>query len=138
MTSEPITTIIDSRTIRRLDRGAGIETTPLVTRDSVPHARFTTGISSYPPETGAPLHRHNCDEQVVILSGCAEAEIGGRKVLLSPHDSTYIPAGVDHAFRNAGDAPLAILWIYASDNVTRVISATGTVVNHLSPADTLA
>lgn len=35
------------------------------------------GISTYPVGKGAPLHAHNCDEHVTLLSGRAEVEIGG-------------------------------------------------------------
>ncbi|HEY6789857.1 MAG TPA: hypothetical protein VI365_21360 [Trebonia sp.] len=35
------------------------------------------GISAYPVGKGAPLHAHNCDKHVTLLSGRAEVEIGG-------------------------------------------------------------
>ena len=44
-------------------------------------------------------------------------------------------AGVEHALRNTGDAPMKILWIYTSALVTRTFVATGEMVDHLSPAD---
>jgi hypothetical protein len=43
--------------------------------DSIHHAQvgllplITTGISTYPARTGAPLHVHNCDEQVHLARG---------------------------------------------------------------------
>jgi mannose-6-phosphate isomerase-like protein (cupin superfamily) len=127
--------IFEFERIDPIDRGGGIATVPLVTSASTEHPGFTSGISVYPAGTGAPLHHHNCDEQVTLLEGLAEVEIDGVVTPLSPYDSTYIPAGREHAFRNRGSAPMRILWIYASDRVTRTFSGTGETVEHLSTAD---
>jgi len=121
--------------VEPIDRGGGIATVPLVTTASVESPRFTTGMSVYPPGTGAPLHVHNCDEQVTLLEGEAEVEIDGAVTPLSRYDTTYIPAGREHAFRNRGDAPMRILWIYGASRVTRTFAETGETVEHLSGAD---
>jgi mannose-6-phosphate isomerase-like protein (cupin superfamily) len=127
--------VIKLQDVPVLDRGSGIRTTPLVTHASVDDAKIATGISSYPRGEGAPLHRHNCDEQVTLLSGTGEVEIDGVLTPLVPYDSTYIEAGLEHAFRNTGDEPMVILWIYTDDHVTRTFSATGETVEHLTAAD---
>ena len=59
-------TVVKVDRVPVLNRGSGITTVPLITRDSDSTARITTGISTYPAGTGAPLHVHNCDEQVTI------------------------------------------------------------------------
>ena len=62
-------------------------------------------------------------------------EIEGAVTPLVPYDSTYIPAGRAHAFRNASDVPLRILWIYTTQDVTRTLLSTGETVAHLSDRD---
>ncbi|HXH95967.1 MAG TPA: cupin domain-containing protein [Gaiellaceae bacterium] len=128
-------TIIKANEVPLLDRGGGVTTIPLITHRSDDTALITTGISTYPVGGGAPLHVHNCDEQVTLLEGRGEVEIDGAATPLVPYDSTYIQAGVPHLFRNTGDEPMRILWIYPTQDVTRTMLATGETVTHLSDAD---
>jgi hypothetical protein len=59
------------------DRGGGIVTTPLVTagRGS---AAMLTGITRIGPGCAVPLHTHNCEECVIVLSGSGFAHIDGQ------------------------------------------------------------
>jgi mannose-6-phosphate isomerase-like protein (cupin superfamily) len=127
--------ILKVDTIRIIERGSGIRTWPLVVHQALPHARFTTGMSVYPIGQGAPLHKHNCDEQVTLLEGSGEVEMDGRVTALVPYDSTYIPADIWHCFRNTGSVPMRILWMYSATRVTRTFASDGKEVEHLSAQD---
>jgi mannose-6-phosphate isomerase-like protein (cupin superfamily) len=129
-------TVIKAAQVKRLGRGGGVVTIPLITRQAAEEQNaITTGISVYPPGTGAPLHSHNCDEHVTLLAGTADVEIAGQVTALEPDDTTYVPAGVVHAFTNTGGTPMKILWVYTSDYVTRTFADTGRTVEHLSADD---
>ena len=127
--------IIKLDEIQALDRGGGVRTWPLVVRTRLPQAAFTTGMSVYPEGKGAPMHCHNCAEQVTLLEGSGEVEVDGKVTSLVPYDTTYIPAGRMHCFRNTGDRPMRILWIYDSNLVTRTFQGSNETVEHLSAAD---
>lgn len=136
MVSEtPEGTIVRYNDISTFARGDGVETRLMVGRATDPAAPFTTGTTTFPAGSAAPLHTHNCAEQVTILAGQAEAMVGGEVMQLGPMDTSFVPADVPHYFHNTGDGPLTILWIYGAREVTRTFVETGETVAHMSPRD---
>jgi mannose-6-phosphate isomerase-like protein (cupin superfamily) len=131
----PKTSILKINAIDPIDRGSGVTTWPLILAKNQPETRFTSGMSVYPVGQGAPLHAHNCDEQVTLLEGSGEVEVNGAVTALQPYDTTYIPAGTKHCFRNTGKTPMRILWVYDSPRVTRTFASDGIEVEHLSAQD---
>ncbi len=128
-------TILRHAEIEPFARGDGVETRLMVGKATDPTAPFTSGTTVFPAGCAAPLHSHNCAEQVTILEGEAEAMVGGEIVQLGPMDSSFVPANIPHYFRNIGAGPLKILWIYGARDVTRTFVETGETVAHMSPRD---
>ena len=136
MTDSPL--VLRAAEIDQVDRGAGIRTSPLVGPWNATANEVTSGITTFAPDAGAPLHTHNVEELVLILAGEARAVVGDGESDLAAGDAVWVPAGVPHRFANRGAGELRFHWVYAGREVTRTICATGETVAHLSAADRLA
>jgi putative monooxygenase len=123
--TKPTGAVLRPSEIKPRERGGGARTTPLVTR-KVGSTSFINGITAFEGGAQIPLHKHNCEESVMILEGHAIAVLDGVEHALGPLDTTWIPADVPHYFKNASATePMRILWIYASVDATRTIIETG-------------
>ncbi|NTJ61789.1 cupin domain-containing protein [Agrobacterium rhizogenes] len=117
--------ILRPKELKTNDRGGGARTTPLVTR-KCGSTSMINGITAFDPGASIGLHKHNCEESVMVLDGEAIAEIDGVEHRLGANDTTWIPANVPHRFINASDSqPMRIFWVYASIDATRTMMATG-------------
>ncbi len=118
--------LLQPDTLPTHERGGGARTTPLVTRE-LGTTSFITGYTAFDPGVEIPFHSHNCQESVVLMEGDAMLDIDGLEYRLKPHDVTFIPPNVNHRFRNlSATRPMKILWIYATTEATRTLTASGT------------
>ncbi|MEX2693129.1 cupin domain-containing protein [Rhizobium mongolense] len=125
MTKTVQAAILRPKELKTNDRGGGARTTPLVSR-KCGSTSMINGITVFDPGAAIGLHKHNCEESVMVLDGHAIAEIDGVQHQLGPNDTTWIPANIPHRFINASEsAPMRIFWIYASIDATRTMMATG-------------
>lgn len=120
--------------IDEFDRGNGV-VTRLFCNETICGAQVTTGTTVLPVGKSVAMHHHNCDEQIVILAGRAEAEFRGQRRPIGPMEVAYIPQGEVHCFHNVGDQPVLMLFIYDAGEVTRTFRDTGETVVHLAVGD---
>lgn len=138
MTAPDNLLVIDPTAIEPFVRGAGVVTLPYVGAWNSEGATVTTGVTVFSPGTGLPLHTHNVEETVLVLSGEANVTIGDEEREVSAGWATWVRAGVPHSFSNRGEGELRIYWVYGGRYVTRTICATGETVEHLSRGDRTA
>lgn len=106
-------------------RPGGACTVQMITPDTGAQA-LLNGFTDIPPGSGIPLHFHNVEESVLILTGEARVEIDGEIQNAQAHDVVWIAAGIPHRFVNASDTDLLrIFWTYAGADATRTLVETG-------------
>jgi putative monooxygenase len=119
--------ILDPQLLPAKNRGGGIRTVPLVTSRKG-STSLLNGVTTLDPGAAVPLHFHNCEESVLVLSGRGRVHIDGVETEVTPGLTTWIPTGVPHFFRNTSSTePMSIFWTYASIDANRTIVATGVV-----------
>jgi quercetin dioxygenase-like cupin family protein len=118
----------------RIDRAKGVVSQPLVLAERG-STSLTMGLSTFQPGAVIPLHSHNVEEAITILEGEAVAIIDGVEHRVRPYDTTFVPPGVPHHFRNDGPGEMRFLWTYGGAHVTRTYVETGQTVEHLSAED---
>jgi putative monooxygenase len=118
-------TILDPHGLPAKNRGGGIRTVPLVT-SSIGSTSLLNGVTTIEPGAAVPLHFHNCEESVLVMSGRGRVHIEGVESKVEAGFTTWIPTGVQHFFRNtSATEPMSIFWTYASIDANRTIVATG-------------
>ena len=106
-------------------RPGGARTVQMITPDTGASA-LLNGFTDIPPGAGIPLHYHNCEESVLVVSGEATVEIDGMQRPAQAGDVVWVRAGVPHRFFNPSPTdPLRIFWTYASAEATRTLVETG-------------
>lgn len=85
------------------------------TKTGVPH--LAMGIQHLSGEI--PLHTHDNEVEILFLhKGQGVGTLGSESVSLQEGAVVYIPAGVEHAYKNVGDTPSQILWLVNTKNGT--------------------
>ena len=126
--------VLRSAELPVIDRARGVKTQPLVLPERG-STSLTMGISTFQTGSVIPLHSHNVEEAITILEGEAIAIIDGQEYPVRPYDTTFVPPGVPHHFRNDSGKVMRFLWVYGGTHVTRTYAETGQTVEHLSAED---
>lgn len=77
-------------------------------------SRITLGMVTTPPGGGPPLHVHRAEDEVFIIeSGDIEVNVEGQWQKAVPGSAVFLPRGVPHQYRNAGQVP-SRHWVVAA------------------------
>ena len=61
------------------------------------------------PGGGTPVHRHDCEEVIVILTGSGICEIEGRISSFGANTTVIVPANVIHRITNTGTEEMVLI-----------------------------
>jgi quercetin dioxygenase-like cupin family protein len=59
--------------------------------------------------SGTPVHRHACEEAIVILEGSGTLTINGEDTRFGPNSTLVIPADAIHQIVNSGDTRMVLV-----------------------------
>lgn len=61
------------------------------------------------PHQGTPVHRHKCEEIIVVLKGSGRCTIDGEACDFGPGTTLAIPSDVVHCIENTGDEEMFLV-----------------------------
>ena len=92
------------------------------------------GVATTPAGHGPPPHVHHREAEVlVVLEGELEFWVGGEWTRVAAGGAAFLPAGVPHTYRNAGDAPSRHLVLATPAGFERFFSACADVFAAADP-----
>jgi mannose-6-phosphate isomerase-like protein (cupin superfamily) len=71
--------------------------------------RFEVWRQTIAPRAATPVHRHDCEEVIVIFSGEGVCHCGERDFHFKGNDTLLIPPNAVHQIVNTGDTDLEIM-----------------------------
>lgn len=92
-------------------------------------AKIKTSTVTFPVGHAVEVHKHNCNEMVMVLAGDCAVEIDDSDpIRLQQFDTVHVAAGQWHRFLNLGITPFTILAIYDDAVVERSFRASGETI----------
>ena len=83
------------------------------TPDETDSEMFSMGIVQLNPGKGHERHDHPDSEEVLyVVSGEGTQTVGDEEFAITPDDTVYIPAGVEHSTENTGWEQLRLVAVY--------------------------
>ena len=66
-------------------------------------------VQTVAPGAATPVHRHDCEEAIVILEGHGVLDLEGREEPFGPGETLVIPRDAVHQVRSTGPEPLRLV-----------------------------
>jgi mannose-6-phosphate isomerase-like protein (cupin superfamily) len=91
------------------------------------------------PEAGPPLHVHHGEEETFfLLHGHMVFTVGGETYHADPGAAIYVPRNVAHSYRDVGECPAKMLFMYSSAGMEAIAAPTATPSQSSMRASTTA
>ena len=124
MKQHPAVLLLESD-LPRADDADGESNTRLVSR-SYSTKFINNYITTIPPHGTNPLHHHNCEESVLMLSGAAIGFIGDAELAVETGNISKTHVNLPHQSPSGSDVDnMRISWADASAGATHTLVETG-------------
>ena len=81
-------------------------------------------LQAIAPGAATPVHRHACEEVVVILSGSGTCTVAGKTTEFGPNSTLILEPDVVHQIVNTSDVEMKLVAVFGMAPV-RVLTAEG-------------
>lgn len=99
--------------IVRHDEIEALELPGLVHRTVAGHAQgvktMEVWVQTMAPGAATPVHRHACEEVIVVLSGSGVCTVDGKSVEFGPNTTLIVEADAVHQLVNTSDEPMNLV-----------------------------
>src|SRR4051794_37327290 len=75
-------------------------------------------MQSIAPGAGTPVHRHDCEEVIVVLAGAGVCEIDGQSISFGPGSTLIVPPNAVHRITSTGDEEMRVVAALSAAPVT--------------------
>lgn len=80
-------------------------------------SKLSVWRQSMAPGSATPVHQHDCEEVVLVLSGSGEVRANGTATPFGPDTTLVLPPRVAHEIVNTGDSPLVTVAVFSATPV---------------------
>jgi mannose-6-phosphate isomerase-like protein (cupin superfamily) len=107
-------TILHASDGQRIPLAGGREVTIKIDSHLTPGVRMSMVTEDLPPDSAIRVHLHEREDEIIFIRmGRGIVTLGDREVPVGPGATVYVPQGVWHGLRNAGESTLGMSAIYS-------------------------
>lgn len=98
---------LDQIPATNVEAGSKTKIQVLINSEQGPHFAMRRFVIE--PGGFMPLHNNSVEHEQFVLKGKAQVRIGDQEFVLTENDVVFIPAGMEHSYKNIGDEPYEFL-----------------------------
>lgn len=86
----------------------------IIKPDNMGSKNMCFGIADFPPESHAPVHVHEKEEEILyVLSGSGEMYFDGKPEEIKPGTCILVPPKVKHNINNTGKEVIKLIYVFS-------------------------
>jgi len=117
--------VFDNAAIRKFGL-PGLEHQTLASREQGVNG-MEVWMQTVAPGAGTPIHRHDCEEVIVVLRGSGQVTIEGEETRFGPNSTIIVPPDATHQLVNSGAEEMFLIGVLGVTPV-RVTTAEGETI----------
>jgi mannose-6-phosphate isomerase-like protein (cupin superfamily) len=117
--------VFDNAAIRKVGL-PGLEHQTLASREQGVNG-MEVWMQTVAPGAGTPVHRHECEEVIVVLRGSGQVTIEGEETRFGPNSTIIVPPDASHQLVNSGAEEMFLIGVLGVTPV-KVTTAEGEMI----------